>query len=146
MKSIGPGYQAGTVAVIETMNAGELARYCSCPTISLLLDTIANSGRPMEFNQIRYFVVLARELHFTRAAEACHVSQPALTKAIQKLEEEFGGALFLRERCHTQLTELGRTMLAGELDIALLVEGPDLHERLHHWQMFAEHYVQRSLR
>ena len=213
MKSIGLGYRAAVVAVIETMTAHDAARYCSRSAISLLLETIANAGRPMEFNQIKYFVVLARELHFTRAADACHVSQPALTKAIQKLEDELGGPLFLRERSHTQLTELGRMMLGpleralasacrlascaealrrretsplriglewsvpaavltpvlstlrrsaqdidlslrhgsqldlcermlgGELDIALLVEGPDLHERLHHWRMFAEHYV-----
>ena len=65
----------------------------------------------MELNQIKYFVELARTLHFTRAAEACNVTQPALTRAIQKLEEEFGGPLFHRERSHTQLTELGRLML-----------------------------------
>lgn len=61
----------------------------------------------MELNQITYFVALARLLHFTRAAEACNVSQPALTKAIQRLEEELGGPLFHRERANTQLTELG---------------------------------------
>ncbi len=65
----------------------------------------------MELNQIRYFVELARILNFTRAAEACHVTQPALTRAIQKLEEELGDPLFRRERRHTQLTELGRLML-----------------------------------
>ena len=48
----------------------------------------------MELHQIRYFVVLAATLHFTRAAEACNVSQPALTKAIQRLEDELGGTLF----------------------------------------------------
>nr|WP_245215626.1 LysR family transcriptional regulator [Pararoseomonas baculiformis] len=61
--------------------------------------------------QIRYFLALARELNFTRAAEAVHVTQPALTRAIQRLEEELGGPLILRERSLTQLTELGRTML-----------------------------------
>lgn len=167
----------------------------------------------MELNQIRYFVVLARTLHFTRAADACNVSQPALTKAIQKLEEELGGPLFHRERSHTQLTELGRTilpsleraleaarqakhdaeafrrretsplriglehsvpvsvltpalgamrrqcdhielslqqaggpdlcerMLAGEIDLALFVETPELNERLHRWPLFSERYV-----
>ncbi len=64
----------------------------------------------MELSQIRYFTVLARTLHFTRAAEECAVSQPALTRAIQKLEEELGGPLFHRERGHTQLTDLGRTV------------------------------------
>lgn len=65
----------------------------------------------MELTQIKYFVTLARKLHFTNAAEACNVSQPALTRAIQRLEDELGGALFHRERGHTQLTELGRAML-----------------------------------
>lgn len=65
----------------------------------------------MELTQVRYFVVLSRLLNFTRAAEACNVTQPALTRAIQRLEDELGGPLLYRERNLTQLTELGRTML-----------------------------------
>ena len=65
----------------------------------------------MDLTQIRYFLALARLLNFTRAAEACNVSQPALTKSIQRLEEELGGRLLLRERAHTQLTSLGQQML-----------------------------------
>lgn len=65
----------------------------------------------MEMHQVRYFLAVARERNFTRAAEACHVTQPSLTRAIQKLEEEFGGQLFRRERGLTHLTELGRLML-----------------------------------
>ncbi|MBL8644104.1 MAG: LysR family transcriptional regulator [Rhodospirillaceae bacterium] len=61
----------------------------------------------MELHQIRYFLTLCRELNFTRAAETCHVSQPALTKAIKTLEDELGGDLFRRERNNTHLTELG---------------------------------------
>src|SRR5690348_3735648 len=64
----------------------------------------------MEFNQVRYFLTLANTLNFTRAAESCNVTQPALTRAIQKLEDEFGGLLFYRERNLTQLTELGQLM------------------------------------
>jgi DNA-binding transcriptional LysR family regulator len=64
----------------------------------------------MEFHQVRYCVALYKNLNFTRAAEACHVTQPALTRAIQKLEDELGGPLFERERNLTQLTELGRLM------------------------------------
>ncbi|MSO72153.1 MAG: LysR family transcriptional regulator [Rhodospirillaceae bacterium] len=62
----------------------------------------------MELNQIRYFLTLCRELNFTRAAEICHVSQPALTKAVKNLEEELGGELFRRERGNSHLTDLGR--------------------------------------
>ena len=65
----------------------------------------------MELTQVRYFVALSRLLNFTRAAEACNVSQPALTRAIQRLEDELGGPLVYRERNLTQLTELGRAML-----------------------------------
>jgi DNA-binding transcriptional LysR family regulator len=64
----------------------------------------------MELHQVRYCVALYKNLNFTRAAEACNVTQPALTRAIQKLEDELGGALFERERNLTQLTELGRLM------------------------------------
>lgn len=62
----------------------------------------------MEMHQVRYFLALCDTLNFTRAAELCHVSQPALTTAIKKLEEELEGALFHRERGRVALTELGR--------------------------------------
>jgi DNA-binding transcriptional LysR family regulator len=62
----------------------------------------------MEMQQVRYFVSLCDTLNFTRAAEACNVSQPSLTRAIKGLEDEFGGPLFHRERNNTHLTELGR--------------------------------------
>jgi DNA-binding transcriptional LysR family regulator len=54
---------------------------------------------------------MARNLNFTRAAEECNVTQPSLTRAIQKLEEEFEGPLFHRERSRTHLTELGQQIL-----------------------------------
>ncbi|MEI6641086.1 MAG: LysR family transcriptional regulator [Novosphingobium sp.] len=65
----------------------------------------------MEMHQVRYFLAAARLLNFTRAAIECNVSQPSLTKAIQKLEDEFGAPLFRRERARTHLTELGKAML-----------------------------------
>ncbi len=68
----------------------------------------AIQGCDVELNQIRYFLALCHELNFTRAAEACHVSQPALTKAIRNLEEELGGELFRRERGNTHLTDMAR--------------------------------------
>lgn len=65
----------------------------------------------MEMQQVRYFLTLARTLNFTRAAQQANVTQPALTRAIQQLEQELGGALFHRERRNTHLSELGRMML-----------------------------------
>jgi LysR family hydrogen peroxide-inducible transcriptional activator len=61
----------------------------------------------MELYQIRYYLALCETLNFARAAERCNVSQPSLTRAVQKLEQEFGGLLVRRERHRTHLTELG---------------------------------------
>ncbi|MBR1165096.1 LysR family transcriptional regulator [Bradyrhizobium elkanii] len=65
----------------------------------------------MELHQVRYFLAVASTLNFTRAAERCNVAQPALTKGVQKLEQELGGQLIYRERRLTQLTDLGKEIL-----------------------------------
>jgi DNA-binding transcriptional LysR family regulator len=65
----------------------------------------------MELHQVRYFLALANTLNFTRAAAQCNVTQPALTRGVQKLEEELGGLLIYRERQLTQLTDLGKEVL-----------------------------------
>ena len=62
----------------------------------------------MEMHEVRYFLAVCETLNFTRAAERCNVSQPSLTRAIQKLEAEFGGQLFRRERAATHMTDLGQ--------------------------------------
>lgn len=64
----------------------------------------------MEMHEIQYFLAVCDTLNFNRAAEHCHVSQPALTRAIQKLEDELGGLLFRRDRHGTRVTELGQLM------------------------------------
>jgi LysR family hydrogen peroxide-inducible transcriptional activator len=64
----------------------------------------------MELHQVRYFLAACNTLNFTRAAEACDVAVPTLTRAIHKLEEELGGQLFRLERHLTHLTDLGRLM------------------------------------
>jgi len=64
----------------------------------------------MEMHQIRYFLAVCETLNFSRAAENCNVTQPALTRAVQKLEEEMGGLLLRRERSRTHLTEFGKAM------------------------------------
>ncbi len=65
----------------------------------------------MEMQQVRYFIAVARALNFTRAAEECNVTQPALTRAIKLLEYELGGDLIRREGRNTHLTDLGNRML-----------------------------------
>jgi len=64
----------------------------------------------MEFHQIRYFLAACDHLNFTRAAESCAVSQPALTVAIQKLEADLGAPLFTRSGRQIELTDLGQSM------------------------------------
>lgn len=65
----------------------------------------------MEMQQVRYFLAVAKTLNFTRAAEACNVTQPALTRAIKQLEDELGGELIRREGRLSHLTDLGSRML-----------------------------------
>ena len=89
----------------------------------------------MFLRQLEYLTALARERHFGRAAEACHVSQPALSAAIRKLERELGVPLVYRQQRHVGLTPEGRALLpwaqqalAG-LD-GLTAEAARLHDRL----------------
>ena len=58
--------------------------------------------------QLRYFKALAEARHFGRAAEACHVTQPALSMQIKELESELGVMLIERRRNGIQLTSEGR--------------------------------------
>jgi DNA-binding transcriptional LysR family regulator len=62
----------------------------------------------VEMHQVRYFVALCEHGSFARAAEASEVSQPALTAAIKRLEQELGGPLFHREGRRLTLSRLGR--------------------------------------
>jgi DNA-binding transcriptional LysR family regulator len=65
----------------------------------------------LEFSELQAFVVLAGELHFRKASERLFLSQPALSKKIQRLEEKLKGALFVRSRRRVALTDAGKSFL-----------------------------------
>ena len=78
----------------------------------------------MELQQLRYFVALAHTGNFTRAAEACHVTQPSLSQQIRKLEEEFDLPLLKRRmsRQETTLTPAGELLLEHAIKVLAEVE------------------------
>src|SRR4051794_38834642 len=61
--------------------------------------------------ELRYFVAVAEELHFTRAAELLHISQPSLSKQIRVLERDLGFPLLRRDRRSVALTDAGEALL-----------------------------------
>lgn len=80
----------------------------------------------MTLTELRYIVTLARERHFGRAAEKCHISQPTLSVALKKVEQRFGIVLFERSSTEVRPTPLGE-QIARQAE-RVLAEAARLHE------------------
>lgn len=82
----------------------------------------------VDMRKLRYFVAVAEELHFGRAAERLHIAQPVLSRQIRSLEGELGVRLFTRDSRGTELTIAGKQLLDDAR--FLLAEAKALQQRL----------------
>ncbi|SPL72440.1 LysR family transcriptional regulator [Acinetobacter stercoris] len=80
----------------------------------------------MNLKQLKYFVTVAEELHFGRAAQRLHISQPPLSMSIQQLENNIGFALFVRNNKNVALTDAGK--LFYQEAIMLLRHAEDMQQ------------------
>jgi DNA-binding transcriptional LysR family regulator len=83
----------------------------------------------VELRHLRYFVTVAEELHFRKAAERLHIVQPALSKQISALEKELGVQLLERDRRHVTLTEVGQAFLEEALEVLAQADGAVVRAR-----------------
>ena len=83
----------------------------------------------MNFRQLTYFIAVAEELHFGRAAERLDMAQPPLSRSIKQLEEELGAILFNRGRSAITLTQAGQRLLERGTSVLAQLEDTELEVR-----------------
>ena len=76
----------------------------------------------MDLRHLRYFLAVAEELHFARAAERLHIEQSPLSRAIRELEEELGAQLFVRTSRSTRLTLAGKLLMENAPRVLLALD------------------------
>lgn len=81
----------------------------------------------MDLKLLRYFVVLAEELHFANAAARLNIAQPSLSIQIREMERRLGGQLFIRTKRHVELTKAGEQFLADARDVLERAERAERH-------------------
>src|ERR1700744_2716561 len=90
----------------------------------------------MEIRHLRYFLTVAEELHFSRAAERLHIAQPGLTQQIQSLERQLGVRLLERTSRRVELTPAGKTLYKeGRRALALFEQAEALTRRVGHGEV-----------
>lgn len=94
----------------------------------------------MELRHLRYFCAVAETLHFSRAAERLHVTQPALSRQIRDLEAELGVTLLRRQHTATKLTPAGETFLRRAREILTAAEAAVREARQAGRQLRFGHY------
>ena len=71
----------------------------------------------IDSKQLRYFLAIAEELHFHKAAQRLNITQPALSRQIRELEKSVGAALFLRSSRRVELTAAGRELFSDRKSV-----------------------------